>query len=486
MKSIFTILLILVVFTAKAQFAGGAGTAADPYQISNRAQLEALGGFLGADNIDKHFLLTADIDLGGDKWTPLAIIKSNPFCGKLHGAGHKIKNLLIEEEFPTSSMLDYVGLFGVLGGGVSVDDLHFEGVITISAGASIYAGSLAGYINPDNAESINIVKCSSSVLITCSTSGSAASNFVGGIIGFAELHGNNLTISKCANTGNISGTGSMVGGIVGRVFTSTNGAVLISDCYNNAEISSTKASGDTWMGGIVGTPYQGDATSAPITIEKCFATGKVEANAANTSSRVGGIVGRIYDISGSVNPITISNSVGAQESVSSGGTSTTAANRIYASHSSGGNYSITNNYGYVGMVVLRSGASATITSSATGAGGLNKTLAELKSRSTYTGLGWDFTNIWQIEEGLSFPTLKGVGGSTGIKTAPVVNTLKASASNGILRITGLVAGETLRVYTLQGVNIWSRTVKSLEQNIPVQGHGIYIVVAGEKHVKVVF
>jgi hypothetical protein len=101
-------------------------------------------------------------------------------------------------------------------------------------------------------------------------------------------------------------------------------------------------------------------------------------------------------------------------------------------------------------------------------------------------LGWDFTNIWQIEEGVSFPTLKGVGGTTGIKTAPVVNTLKASASNGILRITGLVPGETLRVYTLQGVNSYSRTVNSVEQNIPVQGHGVYIVVAGEKHIKVIY
>jgi hypothetical protein len=30
----------------------------------------------------------------------------------------------------------------------------------------------------------------------------------------------------------------------------------------------------------------------------------------------------------------------------------------------------------------------------------------MKTRSTYTGLGWDYTNIWDICEGLNYPRLQ--------------------------------------------------------------------------------
>src|SRR3712207_6630452 len=71
---------------ASAQFAGGAGTSNDPYQIENAEQLQAVNDFLTS-----HFILTEDIDLEGVVWNPIGT-----FTGVLDGNGHSINNLLIE------------------------------------------------------------------------------------------------------------------------------------------------------------------------------------------------------------------------------------------------------------------------------------------------------------------------------------------------------------------------------------------------------
>ncbi len=59
-----TLFLAAMLFGAPpvlAQYSGGSGTADDPYQIATAADLIALGET--PDDYDKHFILTADIDL---------------------------------------------------------------------------------------------------------------------------------------------------------------------------------------------------------------------------------------------------------------------------------------------------------------------------------------------------------------------------------------------------------------------------------------
>ena len=57
----FLIAACLLPFPAHAQYSGGHGTSADPYQIATAADLIALGET--PTDYDKHFILTADIDL---------------------------------------------------------------------------------------------------------------------------------------------------------------------------------------------------------------------------------------------------------------------------------------------------------------------------------------------------------------------------------------------------------------------------------------
>ena len=81
----------------------GSGTEADPYIISNGAQLAYLANVLDEGNTNtsgKFFKLTADIDLGGNEWNPIGEDTTNTnqrFLGTFDGNGHTISNLKVSK-----------------------------------------------------------------------------------------------------------------------------------------------------------------------------------------------------------------------------------------------------------------------------------------------------------------------------------------------------------------------------------------------------
>jgi hypothetical protein len=85
-------------------------------------------------------------------------------------------------------------------------------------------------------------------------------------------------------TGNVSGSGSNVGGLVGR----QNTGVSIENCFATGDVSGNF----TYVGGLVGYQY-GDS----ITITNSYATGNV--TTSGVSSNVGGLVGYQYYYSSS-------------------------------------------------------------------------------------------------------------------------------------------------------------------------------------------
>jgi hypothetical protein len=106
---LLTLTICLFVLPAQAKYSGGAGTADDPYQIATAADLILLGDSPG--DYDKHFLLTADIDLDpnlpGRRVFDRAVIASDtyrmkndfqgtPFAGVLDGNRYAITHLTIE------------------------------------------------------------------------------------------------------------------------------------------------------------------------------------------------------------------------------------------------------------------------------------------------------------------------------------------------------------------------------------------------------
>jgi hypothetical protein len=237
--------------TPASGFAGGNGTAGDPYVISTSAQLAFLAEKVNAGTpgyADACFTLTGDLDLNGNEWTAIGT-NAHRFKGVFDGVGHVIHGLFIDN--PTA---DYQGLFGFLDG-AEISNLGLEGV---SIEGKDHIGGIAGYVFSNS----SIDNCYS----TGDVSGTGAE--VGGIAGAVR----NSSIKNSYSTGNVSGTGTGtgVGGIAGVVVYSS-----IDNCYSTGDVS-----GYVEVGGIAGLVGYSS-------IDNCYSTGDVSG-----TTEVGGIAGR--------------------------------------------------------------------------------------------------------------------------------------------------------------------------------------------------
>jgi hypothetical protein len=217
---------------ATKKYSGGTGEPNDPYQIATAQDLMLLGKT--PEDYDKHFILTADIDLDPNlpsrKVFDRAVIAPDindiehdfqgiPYTGVFDGNGHTISRLTIQGSY-------YLGLFGQLGSGANVRNL---GVVDVNiADSGLYVGGLAGQ--------------------------------------------NSGEISLCYSTGVVHG-GRCVGGLVGC----NNGSGDITNCSSNCMVS-----GFENIGGLLG--HNGHDYSGRVA--RCFSTGLVSG-----TEDVGGLVG---------------------------------------------------------------------------------------------------------------------------------------------------------------------------------------------------
>ena len=65
------------------------------------------------------------------------------------------------------------------------------------------------------------------------------------------------------------------------------------------------------------------------------------------------------------------------------------------------------------------------------------------------------------------------------------NTLSAWMRDGLLHVTGLTTGETLSIYNATGVLVYQSIATGNEADIPLNVQGMYIVIAGDRTVRVV-
>jgi hypothetical protein len=209
-------------------------------------------------------------------------------------------------------------------------------------------------------------------------------NIVGGIAGGVD----DSAITNSYATGNVGERDDQnVGGIAGGV----TGNSVIKNSYATGYVS-----GDFRVGGIAGTVLENSA------ITDSYATGNVSGNGG-----VGGIAGTVLEHSAITNSAAINGSVMGSDRV----------NRIVGYIDGGGN-TISNNFALSGM---RGGKNYNgTTNSFTDSGdqsyhGTDKSDDLLKMQSTYSnavngdgfgGLGWDFNDVWKIDEGNSYPILK--------------------------------------------------------------------------------
>lgn len=194
---------------------------------------------------------------GGSYTLTKDIIVTEPyasdFSGTFDGNGHTVT-------LDITASTANVGLFSKLAGGAVVKNVITAGSVT-TTGKKCVAG-IAGYAT----DNVKIENCKNTASIT-------GNKNVGGILG--EAYNNEESISvgikNCANEGAVNGTGSAVGGIVGKM----EGQNSIIDCYNRGNIT-----GFNNYAGIVG-----QSTGALVaTIKNCYSVGAVTAYGASTNA----------------------------------------------------------------------------------------------------------------------------------------------------------------------------------------------------------
>ena len=458
-RGLFTAVIILatVVLPARGQYAGGSGTADDPYLIETAEQLNAIG--LREADWNKHFRLTADIDMNDLGATPVNLIFF--FQGVFDGNDHTIANLIYrvkdEDGQPGSPYVTVIGLFRVLSGwdalvqNLGLIDPNVRPDPTCTKPVD-HVGALVGRLEQG-------------WIRNCYVKGGyvAGSSTVGGLVADCS---SDAAVSECWSSADVSGSRT-VGGLIGYVARAS-----VWSCHVAASVS-----GAMNVGGLVGVVQEEDST-----IEDCFTTGTV------TGSQAGGLVGylnegsiwRCYSTASLSGGSNLGGLVGENHGLIhtswaggaiAGGTQVgglVGYNRVgdgiwepyfdtqvtdsYATGAVRGDNVIGGLIGYNEGTLLRCYSTGAVTASGavpassvkysgglvgldksvskwdiqgcfwdatasgvnTSAGGTGKTTAEMQNMATYLGAGWDFigetangaADLWKMSaEGPSYPKL---------------------------------------------------------------------------------
>lgn len=264
---------------------------------------------------------------------------------------------------------------GIIGKAQHVDITNCKnlGNIFVDApGGSAYEGGIVGY----SSESVSITDCANRAGIVVENSVSVV--YSGGIVGGVWSGDAQFAISQSYNTGDISIISPenwvCTGGIVGD-----NSSGSISECYNTGNLTVESPENSSYIGGILGKKTGSTYT---LSITDCFNGGTL---VGQGTTRGGGIFG--YGVS---NNTTISNcyNVGAINVETYYGGIAADIGVTYEGVFSNCYFADTCDNG------IGSGTD-TVTS---------KTLTELKQQATFSG--FDFTDTWEIIEGLRYPVLQ--------------------------------------------------------------------------------
>ena len=312
--------------SSKAQ-PSGSGTAASPYKLGTAAQLAWFADTVNSGGRSACAVLTADIDLNGQEWTPIANSGvNNGYTGTFDGQGHVIHGICVTTGVSSRPQ----GLFGIIARTGTVRNVKAAGRVLVrqSSGAGLIAGEnngvlynceasaflknsynagstgssvgniggiaghmAAGYIencrayglflaNPESYDEGNLVNSSMLCQIGGIVGGMGASQEKDGcLVRYCENH---LQIDCYTFTyGNSSPCGYAIGGIVGG-----SGIGKVRECVNRAAVT-----GGYDVGGIVGsaTPGEGASFSAAYVENR----GTVRSGSSTAGGRgAGGILGK--------------------------------------------------------------------------------------------------------------------------------------------------------------------------------------------------
>ena len=453
----------------------GKGTEADPYLVYTASDLQGVYK-------RGYYKLMNDVDL--TEWINAKSPKEGwPAIGKngiseiyFDGGGHTVSGLWCKTD------AGYNGLFSNFPGGY-IRNLN----VKVADGKSVSGGDYTGILIGRFAKgTINNVTVEGNVASTCRG---------GGIVGGAE----DLTINSASFAGKVTSTSNdaKLGGIAGE----TNGGKLTRCSANadmeatgentiagglagvaNSDISVSYSKGSvtltgagTYAGGLLGQNLSSGTVancySQASASSKLYAAGLVAYNyGAVSNSYAKGNVSSQYYGAGVVGyndgaSATLSGCVAGNPKVDISDQSGWTI-RVLGGFKNGAAQPGENNYALNTIIVSVNGVPKKVNDNILD--GYAKTEEELEQQSTYTGLGWDFSDVWSIDEGHAWPLLNMV--EKGLIESIVVSPETVS----------LQVGETCQLTaTVSPADATNKTLKwvSSDRNVAKVSNGLVTAVS---------
>jgi len=349
-------------FASADPYPGGLGTPQNPYQIASANDLYAIGN--RPQDFNKCFIQTADINFASYTGAQFKIIGPNstkPFTGVFDGNGRSITNFKY-----SASGTTYVGLFGYASGAAC----SIKNVILAEPNVTGYSrvGALVGNLNAATVENCSAFNVAVTATYTYS--------YAGGLVGYQNSASG--SIINCNTSGNVSGV-SYLGGLVGV----SSGVIDL--CSSSCVVKPT--TGGDRAGGLAGQSYS---------VSRSFSTGSV----LQGGFYIGGLTG--YNSSDITNCYSSADVNGNNYVAGLAGTGITITH-CYSRGAVRGNSQVGGLVGYVNdpATVKFSYWDVNTSGLSTGAAGLAKTTALMKSRLTY--LGWP--SLWNLQQDIDYPHL---------------------------------------------------------------------------------
>lgn len=326
-----------------------------------------LGGLIGR-NLDNSLI--------GNSWTKGTVTGNNVRrVGGLVGDNATVETILgasITESWSEVKVSGDMHVGGLVGRNYSepeanpkssIDNCYAEGDVGCDSLEPSGSGGLVG---------LNLNSLISNSFATGNVEGES---WVGGLVGhnssdLSLTSEDRSIIYRCYAEGNVDSFVFNTGGLVGR-----NSNSIVRESFATGNVTTTQGTGDTPYntGGLVGRNINDSL------IENSYATGKVVG-----VNRVGGLVGQNNPDEGTTAQIINSYSIGIVAGESAGGLI-------------GGDFSgnVISSY----WDTVRSGQATSYGN----AGAMGRTTEQMTQQATFTD--WEFTDIWSIKEGATYPYL---------------------------------------------------------------------------------
>ena len=248
---------------AVPKFAGGCGTADDPYLIETERHLKNIS----YDPL-AHYQLMNDIVFGKvadgqSNFIPL-FNDEIMFNGILDGSGFSIKNLTV-----CNKDTQYAGLFACIGENGIVHNLTIENAKMCGVN---YVGGIAGYSLG------SITNCRITGMIT-NLPGSSSSVYIGGIVGFLRSSLNGCSAEVTVNANGLNTTNNLalacIGGVAGYCANDSVGKTSYTAISDSIISVVSDGNRDLYVGGIFGCAGGLFDGAYFMELQNCYSTGEI-------------------------------------------------------------------------------------------------------------------------------------------------------------------------------------------------------------------